>query len=104
MIQYAPESPQRAKLNERKLNMATRKGKHRSGNVRMGVYVEPIRKAIAVYLANKLDMTMTDVIWLGIENLAKAHGILTIEGKVSAKYKAEISAAVEIVKQSEVKG
>lgn len=84
--------------------MATRKGKHRSGNVRMGVYVEPIRKAIAVYLASKLDMTMTDVIWLGIENLAKAHGILTIEGKVSAKYKAEIAAAVEIVKQSEVKG
>ena len=84
--------------------MATRKGKHRRGNVRMGVYVTPIRKAIAIYLANILDMTMTDVIWLGIENLAKAHGILTVDGKISAKYKAQISAAVEIVKQSEVNG
>ena len=84
--------------------MATRKGKHRSGNVRMGVYVAPIRKAIAIYLANTLDMSMTDVIWLGIESLAKAHGILTIEGDVATKYKAAIDATLEIVKQSEVKG
>lgn len=82
----------------------TRKGKHRPGNVRMGVYVKPIRKAIAIYLAKRLNMSLTDVIWRGIETLAIGNGILDNEGKVTEAFKAEIEAATEIVKQSEVKG
>lgn len=81
-----------------------RKGKHKSGNVRMGVYVEPFRKAIAVYLARRLGMTLTEVIWRGIENLAIGNGILDSEGRVTPAFRAEIDAATEIVKQSEVKG
>ena len=82
----------------------SRIGKHKKGNVRMGFYVEPFRKAVAVYMAKKLNMTMTDVVWLGIENLARAHGVLDINGQPSAKYRAELAAATEIVKQSEVSG
>lgn len=82
----------------------TRKGKHKAGNVRMGVYVEPIRKAIAVYLARRLNMTLTDVIWHGIETLAMGNGIIDKDGKITETFKAEIDAATEIVKQSEVKG
>lgn len=81
-----------------------RKGKHKPGNVRMGVYVEPFRKAVAVYLAKTLNKTMTDIIWEGIERLAIAHGILTKDGKVSDRFRDEIAAATEIVKASEVKG
>lgn len=82
----------------------SRKGKHKSGNVRMGVYVQPIRKAIAVYLAKRLGMTLTDIIWRGIETLAIGNGILDAEGRVTPAFKAEIDVATEIVKQSEVKG
>lgn len=84
--------------------MNSRKGKHKRGNVRMGIYVEPFRKAVAVFVAKHLGMTMTDVIWIGIENIAKAHGILTADGKPSAKYKAQLKIETEIVKQSEVNG
>ena len=84
--------------------MANRKGKHKDGNVRMGVYVQPFRKAVAVYLAKTLGKTMTDIIWEGIERLAITNGILTPDGKVTAKFRAEIAAAEEIVRQSEVKG
>ena len=56
--------------------MASRAGKHKPGSVRMGVYVEPFRKVVAVYLADIADMTLTDIIWEGIETVAKAKGVL----------------------------
>ena len=31
--------------------MKSRKGKHKAGNVRMGIYVEPHRKAVALLAA-----------------------------------------------------
>lgn len=85
-------------------NKKNRKGKHKPGNVRIGIYVEPFRKAVATYLAKHLKMTMTDIIWIGIESVAKAHGILTVDGSVAAEYRDEIAVETEIVKQSEVNG
>ena len=82
----------------------SRQGRHKPGKVRMGVYVEPFRKAVATYMARHLKMTMTDIIWIGIENVAKAHGVLTSNGDVAAKYEQEIEVETEIVKQSEVNG
>lgn len=82
----------------------SRAGKHKQGNVRMGIYVEPFRKAVAVFVAKHLGMTMTDVIWIGIEGIAKAHGILDANGNVTPKYKDALKLETEIVKQSEVKG
>lgn len=82
----------------------TRKGKHKPGNVRIGVYVEPFRKAVAIYLAKRLNMTLTDVLWHGIEALAIGSGIIDKNGEVTKEHKAEIDAVIEIVKQSEVKG
>ncbi len=49
-------------------------------------------------------MTLTDVIWHGIETLAMGNGIIDKDGKITETFKAEIDAATEIVKQSEVKG
>lgn len=82
----------------------TRQGKHKNGNVRMGIYVEPFRKAIALLAAKECEMTMTDVIWAGIEAIAKGRGILNSAGKVSKKFKAQYDATLAIVKQSEVNG
>jgi len=87
-----------------KSRIKSRQGRHKPGKVRMGVYVEPFRKAVATYMARHLKMTMTDIIWIGIENVAKAHGVLTPNGEVAAEYKNEIEVETEIVKQSEVNG
>lgn len=84
--------------------MATRKGKHRDGNVRMGIYVEPFRKAVALLAAKECEMTMTDVIWAGIESIAKGRGILSSDGKVTEKFKAQYDATLAIVTQAEVNG
>ncbi len=84
--------------------MATRAGKHKKGNVRMGIYVEPFRKAIAILTAEKLNMTMTDLIWHGIETTARGAGIIDADGKVTKKYASQLKVTTEIVKQSEVNG
>jgi hypothetical protein len=82
----------------------TRSGKHKRGKVRMGIYVEPFRKAIALLVAEECKMTMTDVIWHGIESIAIGHGILDTDGNVTKEFKARLAAAKVIVEQSEVNG
>ena len=84
--------------------MATRTGKHKKGNVRMGIYVEPFRKALALLTADKLNMSLTDLIWHGIESTARGAGIIDEYGKVTKKYATQLRVAIEIVKQSEVNG
>ena len=70
----------------------------------MGIYVEPFRKAVAVYLADLEDMTLTDIIWEGIETVGKAKGVLLANGEVSPKHKANVDLALAVVKTSKVKG
>ena len=83
----------------------TRNGKHKDGNVRMGVYVPPFRKAVAVYLADITDKTMTDIIWEGIETIAKARGVILQSGEVAPAHKAAIETAIEVIKATnQVKG
>ena len=82
----------------------TRKGKHKRGKVRMGAYVEPRKKAIAVYVADIMGMTLTDVIWRGIETLAIGAGIIDGNGKISPEHKEAVEVVEEIVKKSEVNG
>lgn len=82
----------------------SRVGKHKQGNVRIGVYLEPIRKAIAVYLADLADLSMTDIVWKGIETIAIQQGVLEKSGKISPKHKANVELALAIVKTSKVKG
>ncbi len=82
----------------------SRQGKHKIGSVRMGIYVTPIRKAIAMHLAELEDMSMTDIIWVGIETLAKARGVLLPSGEIAPEHKDSIETALSIVKTSKVKG
>lgn len=82
----------------------SRIGKHKKGKVRIGIYTDPYQKAVAVMLADLTEMTMTDIVWQGIETLAKAHGIITTDGKIAEKYKNQFEVAMETVKQSEVNG
>lgn len=84
--------------------MKSRSGKHKPGKVRMGIYVEPFRKAVALLVAEECHMTLTDVIWHGIESIAIGHGILGSNGKVTKEFRARLQAATTIVEQSEVNG
>lgn len=70
----------------------------------MGAYVEPRKKAIAVYVADIMGMTLTDVIWRGIETLAIGAGIIDSNGKISPEHKEAVEVVEEIVKKSEVNG
>ena len=83
MIHFAP-SPGEEVVNQKKTN---RKGKHKPGKVRIGIYVEPRKKAIAVYIADKKNMSLTDVIWRGIESLALGMGVIDENGKITPEHK-----------------
>lgn len=80
----------------------SRLGKHKKGKVRIGLYTEPYQKAIAVMLAEITGLTMTDIVWQGIETLAKSRGIITEEGKIAHKYHNQFEVVIAMVKQSEV--
>lgn len=83
----------------------TRNGKHKDGSVRMGVYVPPFRKAVAVYLADLTDKTMTDIIWEGIETVAKSRGVILPSGEVAPQHLAAINTTIEVIKATnQVKG
>ena len=88
-------------MNQKKTN---RKGKHKPGKVRIGVYVEPRKKAIAVYIAEQTNMSLTDVIWRGIESLALGMGVIDAKGKIMPEHKEAVEVVEEIVKKSEVNG
>ena len=97
-------NPETKKHHKENITVATRNGKHRDGNVRMGIYVAPFRKAVALLAAKECEMTMTDVIWSGIETIAKSRGILDADGKVSKEFQAQYNATLAIVRQAEVNG
>lgn len=80
----------------------SRLGKHKKGKVRIGIYTDPFRKAVAVLLADLTDMTLTDIVWHGIESIAKSRGVITAEGHISEKYLDQFKVVLETVKQSEV--
>ena len=51
-----------------------------------------------------MGMTLTDVIWRGIETLAIGAGIIDGNGKISPEHKEAVEVVEEIVKKSEVNG
>lgn len=53
-------------------------------------------------LAEITGLTMTDIVWQGIETLAKSRGIITEEGKIAHKYHNQFEVVIAMVKQSEV--
>lgn len=85
--------------------MESRDGKHKRGNVRVGFYTEPERKALALTVAEVMDIsTLTDLYEEGIDRMAKAQGVETEDGKISPKFLARFQGHLAIVKTSKVKG
>lgn len=85
--------------------MESRDGKHKRGNVRVGFYTKPERKALALTVADVMGIsTLTDLYEEGIDRMAKANGVETRDGKISPEFSARFLAHLAIVKTSKVKG
>lgn len=86
--------------NEPKKKTATkgsRMGKHRPENVLMGSFVTPRKKAIAMItcavVAGDGKMTISDLLWRGVENIARTVGVLDANGEVAPKYRDAVTVA-----------
>lgn len=69
-----------------------RHGVHRDELVLLGRMVEPEKKAIAIVTAAAVaqhgeKMTVSDLLWKGIETFAFAHGVIDADGNVTPKFK-----------------
>ena len=69
----------------------SRAGKHRPENVLMGAFVTPRKKAITMItcavVAGDGKMSISDLMWRGVENIARTVGVLDANGEVAEKYR-----------------
>ncbi len=79
--------------------MGKRNGKHRPDKVAIKAYVTKWRKAVIAVTAAVSDMTMTEILWDGVETIAKSKGILDKDGKVTAAYKNRVAVAESMIEQ-----
>lgn len=80
-------------------------GKHKAGNVLLGGMASPHRKAVtivtaAVYAGNGEPISQTDMLWIGVETIAKQLGILDKDGNVTPAYKDAVTVAEALVREN----
>jgi len=80
----------------------TRNGKHAPGKVALKAYVTKWRKAVITVTASVADLTMTDILWSGVETIAKTRGILDADGNVTKEYAARVAIAEALIDQTGV--
>ena len=75
----------------------SRAGKHRPETVLMGAFVTPRTKAITMVpcavVAGDGKMTISDLMWRGVENIARTVGVLDANGEVAEKYRDTVKLA-----------
>lgn len=79
--------------------MKNRNGKHSPNKTAIKAYMTKWRKAVIAVTAGVTNMTMTDILWHGVEAIAKAQGILDEEGKVTPKYENRVAVAEAMIDQ-----
>lgn len=85
----------------------TRQGRHPDHYVMLGGMVPPKKKAIAMITAavvaghNKL--TVLDLLWRGVENIARMVGVLDTNGEVSEKYRDAVRIAEYTIGENQKK-
>lgn len=79
------------KTGKPKAANGSRAGKHRPENVLMGAFVTPRKKAITMItcavVAGDGKMSISDLMWRGVENIARTVGVLDANGEVAEKYR-----------------
>lgn len=85
------------KKRKRSAPNGSRAGKHRPENVLMGSFVTPRKKAITMVtcavVANGGEMTISDLLWRGVENIARMVGVIDANGNVAEKYRDAVTIA-----------
>lgn len=79
--------------------MKTRNGKHAPNKVAIKAYMTKWRKAVIAVTAGVTNMTMTDILWHGVETIARAKGILDSDGKVTKAYENRVAVAEAMIEQ-----
>lgn len=81
-------------MNEKK---KSRQGRHPDHYVMLGGMVPPEKKAIAMItaavVAGNGKITVLDLMWRGVENIARTVGVLDANGKVAEKYRDAVKLA-----------
>lgn len=82
----------------------SRMGKHRDDKHRVQAYYTAREKAIFVLLSRETGRSMTDNMKRGIFDLARRHGILDANDRVTPEFSDRLEVETEIIKQTEKKG
>ena len=90
---------------ENKKTKSNRSGKHPDHYVMLGGMVPPEKKAIAMItaavVAGSGKMTVLDLLWSGVENTAKAVGVLDSSGRVTEKYADAVTLATYTIGENQ---
>lgn len=85
----------------------TRCGRHPDYYVMLGGLVPPQKKAIAMItaaiVAGDGKLTVLDLLWKGVENIARTVGVLDASGNVTAKYKDAVTLAEFTISENQKK-
>ena len=75
----------------------SRQGRHPDHYVMLGGMVPPEKKAIAMItaavVAGEGKLSVLDLMWRGVENIARTVGVLDANGRVTAKYRDAVTLA-----------
>lgn len=82
--------------------MKNRNGKHAPNKTAIKAYMTKWRKAVIAVTAGVCDVSMTDLLWLGVETVARQKGILDAEGKVTKEYENRVAVAEAMIEQTGV--
>lgn len=80
---------------------ASRQGKHRKGKVRIQIVVDREIKAILVYSASFLNMSLTDFLLRGGLDMARLHGIVDDLYHVTMEHNDGVSYVKELLNSQE---
>ena len=83
----------------------SRQGKHPDHYVMLGGMVPPEKKAIAIITAAVVagdgKMTVLDLMWRGVENIARMVGVLDANGEVAEKYRDAVKLTVLTIAENQ---
>lgn len=80
--------------------MANRQGKHKADSRPFRAYYPLRKKAIINVTAAHAGLSMTDLVWEGVKQIATQHGVLDAAGKVTDKFAPEVALAEAILKET----
>lgn len=80
----------------------SRNGKHAPNKTTIKAYITKWRKAVIAVTAAVSDVSMTDLIWSGVETIAKSKGVLDKNGNVTKEFENRVAVAEAMIEQTGV--